>query len=93
MTNPFEALAIDDDEEDTQRVPIEKVKRTHQEKKNYKKQQENEKKPETVVTESYPERVKENAKEIRNNRAPPTPQTKKLGEGHYLDRQSGTGRV
>lgn len=46
-----------------------------------------------VVTEPLPERIRENAKEVRNTRAPPTPQSKKLGEGHYLDRRSGTGRV
>lgn len=45
-----------------------------------------------AFTESAPERVKENAKQIRNNRAPPTPGTKKIGEGHYHDRRSGTGR-
>jgi hypothetical protein len=46
-----------------------------------------------VITEPLPEKHKENAKQIRNPRHPPTPVTKKLGEGHFLDRRSGTGRV
>lgn len=46
-----------------------------------------------MITEALPEKHKENAKQIRNPRHPPTPVTKKLGEGHYLDRRSGTGRV
>jgi len=94
MSNPFEAFNISDDEETT--VVETKVKRTHQEKRIYKQQQaEAVKAPVSapVVTESFPERTKENAKQVRNTRAPPTPQTKKLGDGHYLDRRSGTGRV
>lgn len=46
-----------------------------------------------MITEPLPEKHKENAKQIRNPRHPPTPVTKKLGEGHFLDRRSGTGRV
>ncbi len=72
------------------------MKRTHQEKRVYKQQQQEAAKVtvnQPVVTEPLPERVSENAKEVRNTRAPPTPQSKKLGEGHYLDRRSGTGRV
>jgi hypothetical protein len=46
-----------------------------------------------VITESLPEKHKENAKQIRNPRHPPTPLTKQLGDGHFHDRQSGTGRV
>jgi hypothetical protein len=94
MSNPFEAFNISDDEDTT--VVETKVKRTHQEKRIYKQQQlEASKAPVSapVVTESLPERTKENAKQVRNTRAPPTPQTKKLGDGHYLDRRSGTGRV
>ncbi len=95
MSNPFEAFNISDDEETFQ--PVEqKVKRTHQEKRVYKQQQEAAKASITtqpVITEPLPERIRENAKEVRNTRAPPTPQSKKLGEGHYLDRRSGTGRV
>jgi len=94
MSNPFEAFNISDDEDNT--VVETKVKRTHQEKRIYKQQQaEAVKAPVSapVVTEPLPERTKENAKQVRNTRAPPTPQTKKLGDGHYLDRRSGTGRV
>lgn len=41
MTNPFEAFNISDDEDEGnfQKSNDTKVKRTHQEKKNYKKQQ------------------------------------------------------
>jgi hypothetical protein len=94
MSNPFEAFNISDDEDNT--VVETKVKRTHQEKRIYKQQQaEAVKAPVSapVVTEPLPERTRENAKQVRNTRAPPTPQTKKLGDGHYLDRRSGTGRV
>lgn len=98
MTNPFEAFNISDDEETFQPTAAEqKVKRTHHEKRLYKQQQEAAKSapaPQPVVlNESYPERVRDNAKDVRDKRAPPTPYTKKLGEGHFHDRRSGTGRV
>jgi hypothetical protein len=41
MSNPFAAFAVDDDDEPTfQEAASQKVKRTHQEKKIYKQQQE-----------------------------------------------------
>lgn len=98
MTNPFEAFDISDDEEGFVKPAGEqKVKRTHQEKRIYKQQQEAVKSTpapaQSVDSEPLPERVKEDAKRTRNTRAPPTPQTKQLGDGHFLDRRSGTGRV
>jgi len=99
MTNPFEAFNISDDEETYQPAATEqKVKRTHQEKKAYKQQQlEVAKKATTAsnapLNESLPERTRDNAKDVRDKRGPPTPYTKKLGEGHFHDRRSGTGRV
>ena len=100
MTNPFEAFNISDDEETFQQTTTDqKVKRTHQEKKAYKQQQlEVAKKAPTPTTtaplnDSLPERVRDNAKDVRDKRGPPTPYTKKLGEGHFHDRRSGTGRV
>jgi hypothetical protein len=52
------------------------VKRTHQEKKAYKQQKEQEAAktttPAPVVTESLPEKVKENAKVTRHNNATPS---------------------
>lgn len=101
MTNPFEAFNISDDEDTFQPAKTDqKVKRTHQEKKAYKQQQAQQAAQQPTTTYSAPavtapeyEHHRENAKQIRNNRAPPTPLTKKLGEGHYLDRRSGTGRV
>lgn len=79
-----------------------KVKRSHHEKRLYKAQQAQQatQKPvpapaptSNVVSAPEYEHHRENAKQVRNTRAPPTPQTKKLGEGHYHDRRSGTGRV
>lgn len=100
MTNPFEAFNISDDEETFQPAQQEqKVKRTHHEKRIYKQQQQQQTNnvpapaPTTVVQAPEFEHHRENAKQVRNVRAPPTPQTKKLGEGHYHDRRSGTGRV
>lgn len=101
MSNPFEALNISDDEEGFQPAKQEqKVKRTHQEKRLYKQQQAQiaAQTPAPVPVSapvSVPEyeHHRENAKQVRNTRAPPTPLTKKLGDGHYLDRRSGTGRV
>lgn len=97
MTNPFEALDISSDEETFQQTAEQKVvKRTHQEKRLYKQAQQQEaakaaSKPAPVVTEPLPEKQKENAKVARhNNRGH---EGKPLGEGHYLDRRSGTGRV
>jgi hypothetical protein len=66
MTNPFEALDISDDEDTFQQTTEAKVKRTHQEKRIYKQQQQEAAK--VVVsqvpanTEPFHERVKENAK-------------------------------
>lgn len=97
MTNPFEALDISSDEEAFQQTPEQKVvKRTHQEKRLYKQAQQQEaakaaSKPAPVVTEPLPEKQKENAKVIRHNNK--GHEGKPLGEGHYLDRRSGTGRV
>ena len=99
MTNPFEAFNISDDEETFQQTTTDqKVKRTHQEKKAYKQQQlEVAKKAPTPtnapLNDSLPERLRDNAKDVRDKRGPPTPYTKKLGEGHFHDRRSGTGRV
>lgn len=97
MTNPFEAFNISDDEDAFQPTATEqKVKRTHQEKRLYKQQQEAAKTappPQPVINDSFPERVRDNAKDVRDKRAPPTPYTKKLGDGHFHDRRSGTGRV
>jgi len=99
MSNPFEYFTNNDsDDEKYQKTPAEhKTKRTHAEKRTYKQQQQNAAQKETtnqtVITEQYPEHIKDNAKQIRNPRHPPTPLTKKLGEGHFHDRQSGTGRV
>lgn len=103
MTNPFEALDISDDEEGFQVAQQEqKVKRTHQEKRLYKQQQAQQAAQtpapapapaNNVLSAPEYEHHRENAKQVRNTRAPPTPQTKKLGEGHYHDRRSGTGRV
>lgn len=104
MTNPFEALDISDDEEGFQPTQQEqKVKRTHHEKRLYKQQQAQQAAqqptqvapPAPAANLNEPEfpHHRENAKQVRNTRAPPTPQTKKLGEGHYHDRRSGTGRV
>lgn len=76
-----------------------KVKRTHQEKRLYKQQQQQEATKAVttsnapVITESLPEKQKENAKVTRHNNATPSYVAKKLGEGHYHDRQSGTGRA
>jgi len=94
MTNPFEAFNISDDEDNFVQsgTADNKVKRTHQEKRIYKQQQETTKtvtKASPVITEALPEKVKENAKVIRHNNRPTD---KKLGDGHYLDRRSGTGR-
>jgi hypothetical protein len=65
MTNPFEAFNISDDEEEAfTPVAEQKVKRTHQEKKNYKLQQEAVKANqvavtnEPIVTEPLPSRIK-----------------------------------
>jgi hypothetical protein len=75
------------------------VKRTHQEKRIYKQQQQQvaAKAVPTptapVITEALPEKHKENAKVVRHNNTAPSYQAKKLGEGHFHDRQSGTGRV
>ena len=73
------------------------MKRTHQEKKAYKQQKEQEaakaaSTPAPVITEPLPEKVKENSKVVRHNNATPAYKAKQLGEGHYRDRQSGTGR-
>jgi hypothetical protein len=94
MSNPFEVFAEDDDDNFQPSSNTEpKVKRTHQEKRLYKQAAT---KPAEVApqvfNEADPERIRENAKQIRNNRAPPSNVTKKLGDGHYHDRQSGTGR-
>lgn len=97
MTNPFEALDISSDEEPFQQTQEQKpVRRTHQEKRLYKQAQQQEaakaaSKPVPVATEPLPERQKENAKVIRHNNK--GHEGKPLGEGHYLDRRSGTGRV
>lgn len=97
MTNPFEALDISSDEETFQQTAEQKVvKRTHQEKRLYKQAQQQEAakaavKPAPVATEPLPERQKENAKVVRHNNK--GYEGKPLGEGHYLDRRSGTGRV
>lgn len=97
MTNPFEALDISSDEETFQQTAEQKVvKRTHQEKRLYKQAQQQEAakaatKPAPVVTEPLPEKQKENAKVVRHNNK--GHEGKPLGEGHYLDRRSGTGRV
>lgn len=97
MTNPFEALDISSDEETFQQTAEQKVvKRTHQEKRLYKQAQQQEaakaaSKPAPVVSEPLPERQKENAKVVRHNNK--GHDGKPLGEGHYLDRRSGTGRV
>lgn len=100
MSNPFEAFNISDDEETYKPVTTEaKVKRTHQEKRLYKQQQQQQEATKAttaqpaVLNESFPERIRDNAKDVRDKRAPPTPYTKKLGEGHFHDRRSGTGRV
>lgn len=74
------------------------MKRTHQEKKLYKQQQLEAAKVATtitapVVTEEPIEKQKENTKVKRHNNATPAYVAKKLGEGHYHDRQSGTGRA
>lgn len=82
MTNPFAAFEVSDDEDTFQKTTTEqpKVKRTHQEKKQFKIQQEVTKTQTHVVAEEIvPDRVKEDAKKTRHNHAPPTPQTKKLG--------------
>lgn len=99
MSNPFEFFTSNDsDDQKYQNTPSEnKPKRTHAEKRLYKQQQQTTAQKgaanQTATTEPFPEHVKENAKQIRNPRHPPTPLTKKLGEGHFHDRQSGTGRV
>lgn len=85
MSNPFEAFNISDDEETYKPVPTEtKVKRTHQEKRLYKQQQQQQEPVKAtsqpaVFNASFPERVRDNAKDVRDKRAPPTPYTKKLG--------------
>jgi hypothetical protein len=65
MTNPFEAFNISDDEEDNfTPVAEQKVRRTHQEKKIYKQQQEAAKANQVavsnqpIVTEPLPTRIK-----------------------------------
>lgn len=89
-------MDISSDEETFQQTATEqKVKRTHQEKKLYKQQQQEATKTTlinaaTAITESLPERPKENAKVVRHNNKT---QDKPLGDGHYHDRRSGTGRV
>jgi hypothetical protein len=105
MTNPFEALNISDDEDTFQAAQHDqkdKVKRSHHEKRLYKQQQAQQTATvsapapavvNSAVGETEYEHHRENAKQVRNTRAPPTPQTKKLGDGHYHDRRSGTGRV
>lgn len=98
MSNPFEFFANNDsDDEKYQTTSNEqKPKRTHADKRVYKQQQTTTQKPATenqpVATEQYPEHIRDNAKQVRNPRHPPTPLTKKLGDGHFHDRQSGTGR-
>ena len=42
-----------------------------------------------TTNQNISEKIKENTK-VRNHRKPRA--TKVVGEGHYLDRQSGTGR-
>ena len=99
MSNPFEFFAGDDDEDSNFRpVAVEhKQKRTHAEKRMYKQQQQV--KAQAVSSsaaefnEPLPEKHKDDAKVVRNPRHPPTPLTKKLGEGHFHDKRSGTGRV
>ena len=99
MSNPFEFFTNNDsDDEKYQTTRTEqKPKRTHAEKRIYKQTQQtpaqNSTGNQSGNTEEYPEHIKDNAKQIRNPRHPPTPLTKKLGEGHFHDRQSGTGRV
>ena len=97
MTNPFEALNVSDDEEPgftKSQAQQQKPKRTHQERKQQKlqKQQGQESAP-SPAADPLPERFREDAKARRNPRQPPTPLTKKLGEGHFHDRRSGTGRT
>ncbi len=64
MTNPFAAFNISDDDEDFTPVAEQKVKRTHQDKKLYKQQQEAVKtnqvavNNEPIVTEPLPGRIK-----------------------------------
>lgn len=97
MSNPYAAFA-EKDEEDTY-LPastVPKTKRTHAEKRAFKQQQEIKKNSEgtsAITTEPLPENMKRDAMAIRNPRHPPTPIAKQLGEGHFHDRRSGTGRV
>jgi hypothetical protein len=98
MTNPFQAFAVYDEDDGAQVVKEQKVKRSQQEKKAYKQQQDEAARNAArtnapIYTELYPEHVRGDAKQIRNPRHPPTPLTKQLGDGHFHDRRSGTGRV
>jgi hypothetical protein len=97
MSNPYAAFA-EKDEEDTY-LPastVPKAKRTHAEKRAFKQQQDIKKNSEgtsAITTEPLPENMKKNVMASRNPRHPPTPVTKQLGEGHFHDKRSGTGRT
>lgn len=100
MSNPFDALNISDDEEDKVHATkgnVEKTRKSmfcfylaHKERKELKKQSEMMTNNAPKINSNIPERIRDNAKVIRNPRAPRP--NKELPEGHVHDRRSGTGR-
>ena len=105
MSNPFEAIVKDGEsvenpqiqkqpsiEEKPEITPIkeEEIIKAHEEVAE--RQPKERPIPKNAVREPLPEHSREDQMKIHNPRHRPTPVVKELGQGHYLDRQSGTGK-